>query len=402
MLNPNEAWQKIAAVLSPLGVVDRPRRSTAHLVLGRDMVATIDVPGSDVSAMDGYALRPAEHEQREFAVVGTIAAGQPPGFELEPGKAVRIMTGAPVPSDAERVVPIEQTDRGTDHVRVEDSAEPGAHIRRRGEILEAGDPLLARGTLLTPGALGLLATHGISDVPVVRPPKVAILTTGDEIVPPEETPAPGQLRDSHTDFLVAAVRSTFAEAEALGIAPDDPAQLRQRIGEGFSADVLLLSGGVSMGEFDLVEGVLAEAGCSVLFDAVAIQPGKPMVAAIREGTLIFGLPGNPASAMVCFWLFVRPALRRLMGIDDAFWKGALPGRLVAPMPGARSRDLFLPAEIRFQAGEILVRPHPPRGSHDLVAYGRGTALVRAPAHSEPSPAGRPCEILPLGDWVGTS
>ena len=402
MLNPDEAWQEIAAVLRPLEVVDRPRRTTARLVMGRDVVATIDVPGTDVSAMDGYALRPAEPGQREFPVLGTLAAGHPPGFELEPGGAVRIMTGAPVPGDAERVVPIEQTDGGTDRVRVEDAAEPGAHIRRRGEILEVGDPLLSRGTLLTPGALGLLATHGISEVPVVRPAKVAILTTGDEVVPPEMSPAPGQLRDSHTDFLIAAVRSTFAEAEPLGIAPDDPEQLRLRIAEGFGSDVLLLSGGVSMGEFDLVEGVLAEAGCSVLFEAVAIQPGKPMVAASREGTLVFGLPGNPASALVCFWLFVRPALHRLMGIDDAFWKGALPGRLVAPMPGARARDLFLPAEVRFQAGEILVRPHPPRGSHDLAAYGRGTALVRAPAHSEPSPAGRQCEILPLGDWVGTS
>ena len=171
------------------------------------------------------------------------------------------------------------------------------------------------------------------------------------------------------------------------------------IAEGLRFDVTLVSGGVSMGEFDLVEGMLAELGCEVLFDALAIQPGKPMVAAVHAGGLVFALPGNPASAMVCFWLLVRPALRRLGGLPDAFWRDALRGTLSAPLPAARDRDRFLPAIVRFEGGELRVEPVVPLGSHDLAAYARGTALVRVPAGSPARSAGEPCTILPLANWA---
>ena len=157
--------------------------------------------------------------------------------------------------------------------------------------------------------------------------------------------------------------------------------------------MLLLCGGVSMGEFDFVEGVLAELGCEKVFDAVAVQPGKPLVFAVHPGGLVFGLPGNPASVMVSFWLFVRPALRRLLGFEDSWWGSALPGTLAAPLPGTGPRDRFLPAAVEVRDGEILVTPFPPKGSHDLATFARGTALVRVRAGSGPAPAGERCEVL---------
>src|SRR5215218_567355 len=332
MIHPDEAWQRIAARLTPLAPETLPRRSAQGRVLAQSLTATVDVPGLDVSAMDGYALPGPVPPGEPRPVAGTIVAGDAPGFRLSPPAVARIMTGAPVPLGADRVVPIEQSDGGDKTVVFEAEAVAGAHIRRRGEVLRTGDPLLPAGNLLTPGALGLIATHGYPEVPVHRAPTVAILTTGDEVVPPETEPAPGQLRDSHTDFLLAAGSRLGLRFGALGISPDRVSELRALVERGLRSDVLLLCGGVSMGELDLVEGVLAELGCQAHFDAVAIQPGKPLVFATHSGGLVFGLPGNPASVMVSFWLFVRPALRRLMGFEDDWWSsGALAGFLEAPL-----------------------------------------------------------------------
>jgi molybdopterin molybdotransferase len=395
MIHPDEAWRRIADRLAPLPETSLPRRSAAGRVLARSLMATVDVPGLDVSAMDGYALPGPVPPGESRPVSGTIVAGDAPGFVLEAPAVARIMTGAPVPSGADRVVPVEQTDGGKKTVVFHAEVPAGAHIRRRGEVVQAGDPLLPAGAPLTPGALGLIATHGYLEVPVHRPPTVAVLTTGDEVVPPETGPAPGQLRDSHTDFLLAAGERLGLRFEALGIAPDRVDEIRTLVERGLRSDVLLLCGGVSMGELDLVEGVLAGLGCEAHFDAVAIQPGKPLVFATHAGGLVFGLPGNPASVMVAFWLFVRPALRRLMGMEDGWWSGALAGTLAAPLPAAKSRDLFLSADVETRDGQLLVTPHPPKGSHDLAAYALGTALARARAGAGPAEAGVGCEVLLL-------
>lgn len=395
MIHPDEAWRRIGERLSPLPEEIVPRRSAAGRVLARPLAATVDVPGTDVSAMDGYALAEPVPPGEPRPVTATIVAGDPPGYELRPRAVVRIMTGAPVPLGADRIVPVEQSDGGKESVTFRVAARPGEHIRRRGEVLRAGDPLLPAGALLTPGALGLIATHGYREVPVHRAPSVAVLATGDEVVPPEAEPAPGQLRDSHTDFLLAAGARLGLPFRSLGIAPDRVDELKVLAEQGLRSDVLLLCGGVSMGELDLVEGVLAELGCRIHFDAVAIQPGKPLVFATHPGGLVFGLPGNPASVMVGFWLFVRPALRRLTGIDDGWWSGALKGILAAPLPGSGSRDRFLPVEVEPRDGRLLVTARPPKGSHDLAAYARGTALVRVRAGAKPAEAGEECEVLLL-------
>jgi molybdopterin molybdotransferase len=398
MIAPQEAWRRLEPHLPSLPRQSVRRRSALGRVLAEALTATVDVPGTDVSAMDGYAVAGPISPGERRRVVATIAAGDPPGFELPEGAAALIMTGASVPRGADRVIPVEQTDGGHRTVILQEAGEAGAHIRRRGEVVETGDPLLAAGTVLTPGALGLLATHGYGSVQVHGLPGAAVLVTGDEVIPPEAEPRPGQLRDSNSVFLRAAGSGLGLRFWALGVAPDRQEPLTELVRRGLEADVLLISGGVSKGLFDLVEGVLRDLGCEVLFDAVAIQPAKPLVAAHHPGGLVFGLPGNPASVMVGFWLFVRPVLRRLMGLEDGFWQGALDGELAAPLPPAKGRDRFLPAEVRFQKGQILVTPLIPKGSHDVDAYARGTALVRIPAHSEAAPTGRPCQILPLPNW----
>ncbi len=401
MLTPQAAWGLIAERVEPLMAEEVPRRSAAGRVLAASIAATVDMPPADVSAMDGYAICGDVEPGAVLPVRATVAAGRPPEIELRRGEAAKIMTGAMVPRGGDRVIPVEETDGGGETVVIHRPTRPGAHIRRGGEVVRTGDPLLDRGTLLTPGAVSLLASHGYRTVPVHRPPSVAVLSTGDEVIPPEDEPGPGQLRDSNTSFLLAAGRSLGLDFRPLGIAPDRLDALRKLIADGLGADVLLLCGGVSMGEFDLVEGVLAELGCAQLFDRVRIQPGKPLVAACHtrgSAGWVLGLPGNPASVMVTFWLFVRPLLRLLQGRADGFWQGALAAELTAPLPPGKDRDRFLPAAVAFTGDRILATPFPPHGSHDVAAYARGTALVRIRPLAEPAAAGERCEILPLVDW----
>lgn len=398
MRTPEQAWKEIERHLRPRAAESVPRRAALGRVLAEPLRASVDVPSYDASAMDGFAVRGDLEPGEQLEIAGILQAGDPPGAELPEGRAIQIMTGAPVPAGATRVVPIERVEAVPGQVAFPDGAHGPEHIRRRGEVIARGDVLLEPGAVITPGTLGLLATHGRNQVPIHGAPRVVSITTGDEVVAPEAEPEPGQLRDSHTDFLRGALAQLDLGLEPLGIAPDDHETLRALIERGLESDVLLLSGGVSMGEFDLVEGVLAELGCTKLFDAVAIQPGKPVVAAIHDRGWVFGLPGNPASAMVAFWLFVRPALRRMLGFDDAFWRGAIRGRLAGPQPAGRSRDLFLPARVSFRDGESRVRVVEPKGSHDVSAYAFGSALVRISAGAEARPAGEECEILPLVHW----
>jgi molybdopterin molybdotransferase len=398
MISPDEAWIRIDHQIEVLETVRPPRREALGGVLAESLVATGNVPAHDVSAMDGFALTGAPDPAVPLRIAGTIAAGDAPGASLDTDTVMRIMTGAPVPIGADRVIPVEMSTMTDAGVLFSSEGLSGDHIRLGGEIVETGQELLPAGSLLTPGSLSLLATHGYAEVAVHRRPSLAVLATGDEVVSPDRNPAPGQLRDSHTDFLLAAGRQLGLATRSLGIAADQTDSIRQKVELGLPDDVLLVCGGVSMGEFDLVEGVLAELGCRVLFDSVAIQPGKPLVAARHESGWVFGLPGNPASVMVGFWLFVRPLLRRLQGLADGFWNGALEGVLTAELPPAKGRDRFLSAQVLFAAGQPQVQPLWSKGSHDVAAFGRGTGLVRIPANSAASKPGDPCQFLPLIDW----
>ena len=405
MISRDEAWALLLPYLSPLPAERVPRRAARGRVLAAGVAATVDVPSADVSAMDGYALAGDREPRARLPVAGRVVAGAAPGRVLPEGAALKIMTGAPLPVGADRVAPFEHTDRGAETVEIARPVAAGANVRRRGEVMEAGAPLLAAGGSLTPEALALAATHGLGELTVHRSPRVAVLTTGDEVLTPEETPKPGQLRDSHTDFLVAACAALGVAAEPLGIAPDEPRELGRQLAAGLdAADVLLVGGGVSAGELDYVEEVLADLGCRSLFTSVAVQPGKPLTVAVRPAAddphrrqrLVFGLPGNPGSVMVTFHLFVRPALARLHGHAAAApHDRMLAGVLTAPVSAAKSRDLYLPARAVVRAGRFEVEPLAPRGSHDLLAHARGNALVYVPAETPAGEVGHACQVLVL-------
>ncbi len=400
MLTPEEAWDAIEQRLQALPAQPTPRLEAAGRALAADLAATVDMPQADVSAMDGYVCRGDVSAGEPLPVVATAAAGKPLDLVLQPGTAAKIMTGAVVPQGGDRVIPIEATDGGRETVVFNIAPQAGAHIRRGGEVVRSGAPLLPAGSHLTPGAISLLASHGYVEVPTHRIPTVAVMTTGDEVVPPETEPGPGQLRDSNTSFLLAAGQVSGLEFRSLGTAPDSTEALRQRIPIGLESDVLLLCGGVSMGDYDLVEDILDELGCEQLFDRVAIQPGKPLVAARHAGGWVFGLPGNPASVMVTYWLFVKPVLERLQGLPGSFWHGALEGTLTQPLPPSKGKNRFLPGAVTATDGGLQVRPFPPEGSHDVVSYGRGTALVRIRPGDGPKAIGDRCEVLPLTTWIG--
>jgi len=393
MTTPAEAWERLALHAGPLSPVDVPREKARGRVLAADLLATVDVPSLDVAAMDGYALGGDMPAESTLLVQTTVAAGDAPGARLETGKAIRIMTGAPIPAGADRVIPVEATRAESASVRIVHPSAAGDHVRRRGEVLRRGEVALAAGERISAGSVALIAAHGYSSVSVVRAPSVAFLTTGNEIVPPEDTPEPGQLRDTHSDFLRAAIAELGLDLRTLGIAPDDPDALRDALRPGLAADVLLVSGGVSAGAYDFVEQALQELGCQRLFKGVAMQPGKPLLAARHGHGLAFGLPGNPGSVQVCYWLFVRPVLRRMMGFADEYWGGALRARLTAELPGGRGRDRFVPATATVRDGVVFAEPLHARGSHDLRAFARAAVLIHTPADAGPRRQGDECEVL---------
>lgn len=396
MLTVEQAWARLEPWLAPLPSQPLSRREALGARLAEPLVARADLPPADVSALDGFAFAGDRPQGARLPVAFTVAAGDPPGALLPPGAAARIMTGAPLPAGADRVVAVEATaPHGDSVVLAGPVPAAGAAVRRRGEVIRAGAELAAAGLRLGPAALALVASQGYAEVPVHRPPRVAVLATGDEVVPPDLEPGLGRLRDSHTDFLLAAGRRLGLAFASLGVAPDEPERLAERVAAGLEYDLLLTCGGVSAGAFDYLEGVFARLGCATLFDAVAMQPGKPLVAARRGRALVLGLPGNPTSAIVAFALFAAPALDRLRGGDAGCWSGAFPVELAAPLAGARERDRFLPAARVAGAGPPRALPIANAGSHDLASFARADLLLRVRAGEAPRPVGAAVEAIAL-------
>ncbi|WNB87241.1 gephyrin-like molybdotransferase Glp [Cellulomonas sp. ATA003] len=314
------------ALVRPLPVTHVPIAEADGLVLAEDVVAPEALPRWDNSAMDGYAVRAADvaAATADSPVGLRVLADLPAGSEAEPevtaGTAARIMTGAPVPPGADAVVPVEVTDGGTVHVLVTAPAAPGAHVRRAGEDLAAGDPVLAAGALLGPAQVSAAASVGRGTLAVHRRPRVAVLSTGSELVTPGQPLRRGQIPDSNSYLLAALVRAAGCDAVRLGAVPDDAPTLRALLAGWDDAppdervDAVISSGGVSMGAYDVVKEVLAD-DAGMEFVAVAMQPGKPQgIGRLPGGTPVLALPGNPVSAFVSFHVFVRPVLHRLRGL----------------------------------------------------------------------------------------
>ncbi|TYO95799.1 molybdopterin molybdochelatase [Geothermobacter ehrlichii] len=339
----------------PLPVEQVSLAEAVGRILAEPVCAPWDLPMWDNSAMDGFAVRCADAVAgAELPVVATIAAGASGvGVEVRPGTAVRILTGAPTPAGCDAVVPYEATEMvAPERVRILEPPQVGDHIRLRGEDIRADSEVLHAGTCLRPAEINLLASLGLTGVRVHRRPRVAIVSTGDELVEPGTVPGPGQIVNSNGLALAAAVQQAGGEPLLLGIAADDRDSLRRRLAEGLEADVLISSAGVSAGDRDLVRVVLEELGVRQLFWKIDVKPGRPTAFGLRDGKPVFSLPGNPVSALLTFEEFVRPALRRMQG-DAQPMRPMRHATLAGPVVKKPGRTLLLRVVLRQEGDRLL-------------------------------------------------
>jgi molybdopterin molybdotransferase len=377
MISPSEALRIVLENAPRLEPVDVALLEAAGGVLAETAVSPTDLPPFDKSAMDGYAVRATDMARlpADLAVTEQLPAGVAPSRPLAPGTCAKIMTGAPVPPGADAVVPVEDTEPAANgRVRIVRADASRSHICPRGEDLRAGAPLVEAGRVLRPQEIGLLASAGHARVRIYRRPRVAVLATGNEVVPPDAAPGPGQIRDANSWSLLAACRQAGVPAASLGIARDDAADLRARIATGLGHDVLIISGGVSVGDWDLVPALVREAGVAVHFATVRMKPGKPTLFGTRGGCLVFGLPGNPVSTLVGFRLLVWPALRSMMGHAIPS-PPPLTAVLAGPVTVRGDRVTFVPAVLRREGETWSAEALKTHGSADLAAFSRANALV---------------------------
>ncbi|MES2640061.1 MAG: gephyrin-like molybdotransferase Glp [Myxococcota bacterium] len=351
MLTVEEALARVLAHI-PAARVERASLADAHgRVLAEDIVSPGELPPWPASAMDGFAVRAAD-VPGELHVLETVAAGGVPHHMVTPGTTTRIMTGAPVPDGADAVVMVEDSEAvGTDRVRLAGTATPGQHIRPQGSEVPLGTPVLSRGRILGAGAIGVLAAVGIPTVLVAARPTVGILSTGDELVEPGLPLGPGQIHSSNGHALAALVREAGAHPVDLGSIRDDPAALAAAFRAALRCDVVVSTGGVSVGDYDHVKDVLGELGITMDFWRVAMKPGKPLAYGVLGGTPIFGLPGNPVSCMVNFYQFVRPVLRTMLG-DPAPFLPVIQAELVGRTRRRPGRPEFIRVRL-FREGETV-------------------------------------------------
>ncbi len=371
--------------------------------LQEEIHAAHDYPDFDKSLMDGYAVIAADLQGglRPLRVVQEIPAGMDPArlMPVVPGTASQVMTGAPIPPGADAVLIVEETGKvegDPQGVRPRSAVQAGANLARRGTDVRAGDILLRPGELIGPGEIGVLAACGRTVVRVGGRPRLALIATGDELVEPERTPGAGQIRNSNGPLLRALARSSGASARYLGIAPDDETALRRMIEDGLRDDVLVLSGGVSMGTHDFVGKTLRALDVEILFEKVAIKPGKPFTFGRRGSTLAFGCPGNPVSTYVIFLVFARAALRRMMGSPHPA-PSSVRGVLASPVRQRPGRTGYYQARARWSGSAYEVEVLPTSGSADFVSCARGDALAIVPADIATLDAGASVDLLLLDD-----
>lgn len=392
MLTVDEALGKILATTVPLEVCELPLNESLGLTLAKSIHSPTDLPPFDKSLMDGYAVRLADVAtgSATLCVIETITAGRVPTKSLGAGQASQIMTGAPLPSGADLVIKVEETQRDGDVVTIESKAPAvGASLIHRGTSVRAGAVVLDVGMKLNGARIGALAELGCASVPVHRRPRVAILATGDELVPIESIPGPGQIRNSNEAMLAAQIEAAGGTPIRLGTARDDHEALREKIRQGLQCDMLVLSGGVSAGTLDLVPAALAESGVKQIFHRVEIKPGKPIWFGLKSANdrnhsnqcYVFGLPGNPVSSLVCCELFVRTALRRLMGIERATPEPIL-AKLEHDYSTQAGRPTYHPAKLTWTTEGLGVALVPWHGSSDLcgTVAANGMALLPGVEH----------------------
>ncbi|OLD68878.1 MAG: hypothetical protein AUI45_09310 [Acidobacteria bacterium 13_1_40CM_2_56_11] len=372
-----------------------PLRDSLRRILRDDVLSDADSPPFDKAIRDGFAVRVEDLGSIPvvLSVVGESRAGLAADVTVERGQCCEIMTGAPLPAGSNAVVMVENTERvSPNSVRILRGVRENEGLLRRGAEARQGELILRSGRRIGLADLGLLAGNGKSTVSVSAKPSVAVIATGDELVEVEETPKPDQIRNSNSYTICAQVEEAGARPTALGIARDDLDDLRRKICQGLEQDILIVSGGVSVGKYDLVEKVFAEFGVEVLFDKIAMKPGKPTVFGHRGQTYVFGLPGNPISTMVAFHMFVRPLILFLLKAENTAPK-VLEAKLEAPAKCDPERAALVPALVRFDGGQYWIRPAPWKGSSDLVGLSRANALIMIPRRSGTLESGQNAQFL---------
>jgi molybdopterin molybdotransferase len=399
LISVADARARVLALCAPLPREEAPVDSAVGRALVEPVLAARTVPPWESSAMDGYAVRSAETSApgARLAVVETIFAGQTPQRSLGPGECARIMTGAPLPQGADAVVMQEKVRREGDQVVLEEAAPPRQHVRARGEDAREGELLLPAGAALGIPEAGLLWGQGLSRVPVPRRPKVAVLSTGDELCTFDQA-IPGKLVDTNGPALSLAAKRVGAVVTNLGIARDSLEDVLQRLQPSLGFDAVITSAGVSVGERDFVKDALAELGVEMDFWRVAVKPGKPLAVGRKARTVFFGLPGNPTSSLVSFELFVRPALRRLMGHQQVE-PSLVPGRLEVPLSKPPGLVHYVRATAHFHDGELRARPLASQSSGALQSAAGATHLIELPAEGTKFAAGDRVTLLPVS-WSG--
>lgn len=389
-----EARARILERAEPLGGEPVPLERAAGRVLAEPARAAVSLPPFPSSAMDGYAVRAADTPGR-LSLAGRVAAGRPLRAPLAPGTAAAIATGGVVPEGADAVVPVELAVERDGVVEIGQPAQPGAHIRLPGGDVECAATVVEAGARVGPAQIGALAAAGVAEVVCGRRPRVAVLATGSELRAPGEPLSPGQIYESNRAMLAALLAAAGAEVTLLPVVADDEEAHLQALSEGLEADVLVTSGGVSMGEHDLVRRAARALGVEEVFWGVAVKPGKPLSFGMRGRTLVFGLPGNPVSSLVGAVLFVRPAVLALQGAAEPGPR-TLPGRTCAPLRRNEGRDELLRARIVDAEGDaVLLQPLAGQESHMIVRAASADALVHVPRGSGEIPAGAPVRYLEL-------
>jgi len=383
MLTVEEARDHVLGSIDTLEEIEVPLLDVLGLNLARDAVAGNDIPPFDNSAMDGYAVQAADiaaaspESPVELAVLGDLPAGYATETVVEPGQAIRIMTGAPIPAGADTVVPVESTRAGDEaRVAILEGLPGGSHVRKAGEDVKTGETVLAAGTAVGPAELGMLASIGYARARCFRRAVVGIISTGDELVGVDEELAPGKIRDSNSYTVYGMVLEAGAEPLRLGVVGDEAALLEKTILDNLDrVDLFVTSGGVSVGDYDMVKDVLAKLG-EMNFWKVAMRPGKPQAFGHIRGKPLFGLPGNPVSVMVSFEQFVRPALLKMMGRANIY-RPQVTAVIDLPLGRKTGRMEFIRVIVEWRDGRYHARATGPQGSGILksMVVGNGLALL---------------------------
>ncbi|ORX03781.1 molybdopterin molybdenumtransferase [Mycobacterium triplex] len=403
MRSVEEHQRVVAAVISARPAVTVPLAQAQGLVLADDVVAGLALPVFDNSAMDGYAVRAEDTEGATperpvvLPVAEDIPAGRTDQLSLQPGTAHRIMTGAPMPSGATGVVPVENTDGGVDSVAIHQGAQPGKHIRRAGEDVAPGTTVLGKGQVVTPAVLGLAAALGLPGLPVIPRQRVLVISTGTELVTPGTPLRPGQIYESNSIMLAGAVREAGADVIAVATAEDDVAQfgsiLDRHAAPENEVDLIITSGGVSAGAYEVVKDAFGRDGDQgVEFVKVAMQPGMPQGVGRVAGTTIVTLPGNPVSALVSFEVFIRPALRTAMGLPDPY-RPHRPAVLAESLTSPRGKRQFRRAILDTDSGSVI--SYGPPASHHLRWLASANGLLDIPEDVVEVSAGTELQVWDL-------